>query len=143
MAAACAVALAACGGSAGSTTGPGAGSGGGPTLAYAGDFHPVSAAGTGTAGVYVSGSTRELRFSDSFSTEPNPNLEVWLVAADDPMDNHTVEASPHVSLGPLKSASGAQVYLIPGNLDLVQYRSVTVWCVSAHVNFTTAPLMMR
>ena len=95
------------------------------------------------ADVYVAGSSRELRFSDTFSTEANPNLEVWLVAADDPMDNQTVEQAGHVSLGPLQSATGVQVYQIPATVDLMQYRSVTIWCVSAHVNFTTAPLMMQ
>lgn len=146
MMAACAALLAACGG--GSSTGPaggggGGGGGGGPTLEYAGDFHPVAHAGSGSADVYLVGSAAELRLSSTFSTAVNPNLEVWLVAADDPMDNQTVEQSAHVSLGPLQSATGAQTYQIPSSVDLTRYRSVTIWCVSAMVNFTTAPLMMQ
>lgn len=143
MTAACAALLAACGG--GSSTGPtggGGGGGGGPTLEYTGDFHPVAHDGSGSADVYLAGSAVELRLSSTFSTTANPNLEVWLVAADDPMDNQTVEQSAHVSLGALQSATGAQTYQIPSNVDLTQYRSVTIWCVSAMVNFTTAPLMM-
>ncbi|MGE0353853.1 MAG: DM13 domain-containing protein [Gemmatimonadales bacterium] len=139
---ACAALLAACSGPKGaSVTGPGGGNQ--ATLAYAGDFHPVAHSAGGSANVYVLGGSQELRFTSNFSTEANPNLEVWLVDADDPMDNHTVEISPHLSLGPLKSATGAQVYPLPPNTDLMQYRSVTVWCVSAHVNFATAPLMMQ
>lgn len=133
--------LAACSsGSSGGATGPG--NNPVPTLTYAGDFHPVAHAVTGMAEVYLTGSASELRFTPAFSTQANPNLEVWLVEADDATDNMTVLQSAHVSLGPLKSASGAQTYPVPAGVDISQYRSVVVWCVSANVNFAAAPLMM-
>jgi Electron transfer DM13 len=141
----CLAALAGCSGSSGSsTTGPSGGNPGPtPTLAYAGTFHPVAHAGMGMADVYLTGSSAELRFTGDFATQGGPNLEVWLVQADDPSDNATVLQSAHLSLGPLQSASGAQTYPIPAGVDLTQYHSVTVWCVAAQVNFTTAPLMME
>lgn len=139
----CLAALVACsgGGAASSGSNPG-GPNPGPTLEYVGSFHPVAHAGAGMAQVYLTGGATELRFTGSFATQGGPNLEVWLVAADDLPDNATVLQSPHVSLGPLQSPTGAQTYPIPSTVDLTQYRSVTVWCVSASVNFTAAPLMM-
>jgi hypothetical protein len=97
---------------------------------------------TGTAEVYLTGSAAELRFTSAFATQANPNLEVWLVEADDATDNLTVLQSAHVSLGPLRSASGAQSYAVPTGVAIAQYRAVVVWCVSAEVNFATAPLIM-
>ncbi len=134
--------LAACSsGGSGGTTGPG--NTPAPTLTWTGDFHPVAHTVTGMADVYMTGSASEVRFTSTFATQANPNLEVWLVGADDVTDNMTVLQSAHVSLGPLQSATGAQAYPVPGGVDISQYRSVVVWCVSAQVNFATAPLMMR
>lgn len=136
--------VAACsgGGGDGSITGP---SDGDPvtTTTYTGEFHPVSQPGMGMVVATKAGSVAALEFGTDFSTHDAPNLEVWLVEASDADDNATVIQSSHVSLGPLHRASGAQSYDIPGNVDLTRYRSVTIWCVSAHVNFTTAPLMMK
>lgn len=138
------VLLAACsgGGGGGSVTGPSMPPPGG-TLSYSGTFHPVAHSGSGTAEVFVNGASMELQLASDFATQAGPKLEVWLVAADDPSDNATVLASSHISLGALKSTSGSQGYPIPAGTDLTQYRSVTVWCVAASVNFTTAPLMMH
>ncbi len=136
--------LAACGGGGnggGGSLGPGGPPPGG-TLAYTGSFHPVNHTGSGTAAVYVTGASQELRFGRDFVTQAGPRLEVWLVAADDPSDNATVLASSSISLGALESTTGVQRYAIPPGTDLAVYRAVTVWCVAAQVNFTTAPLTM-
>ena len=144
LAAICVGVLAAC--SSGPTAPAGNGSGGTnptPALEYAGTFHPVAHEGTGMAEIYAVGGSRELRFTATFATQAGPNLEVWLIAAEDAKDNITVAQSLYVSLGVLQNASGEQTYPIPVDVDLTQFRAVTVWCVSAQVNFTTAPLMMQ
>lgn len=138
--AACAAGVAACG--SGSPTSPG-GSGGGPDtgIVYAGSFHPVEDNGQGMAQVYTNqDGSSEVRFTSDFATDSGPQLEVWLVSASDPMDNQSVLNAQHVSLGPLKSTSGAQTYAVPSGTTLSDYKSVTVWCVHFKVNFTTAPL---
>jgi len=118
------------------------GPGSGPALAYAGSFHPVVHAGSGMAQIYVSSVGSELRLSSDFATDAGPALEVWLISADDANDSAAVLAADYVSLGVLQSPNGPQTYPIPAGTDLSMYRAVTVWCVAAKVNFTTAPLSM-
>ncbi len=130
------------GGSRGGVTGPPDGAHN-PTVTYTGEFHAVEADGMGMVTATKTGDVGNLQFGTDFAIQNGPNLEVWLVAAADAQDNATVTQSSHVSLGPLQNASGAQTYTIPSKVDLSQYRSVTIWCVSAHVNFATAPLTMK
>lgn len=105
-----------------------------------GEFHDVATSGMGLAEVVQApDGTRTLRFSD-FATVSGPVLEVYMVAADDSNDDETVVNAGFVSLGLLKSVSGNQSYEIPRDLDLDVFRSVTVWCVTFGINFTTAPL---
>jgi Electron transfer DM13 len=113
------------------------------SLLYAGVFHSVSAMSSGEAEVHLTAGARLLRFTSDFATEINPDVEVWLVAADSAADNQTVLNSAHLSLGSLKSGMGAQSYGVPDSVDFGVYRSVTVWCVKAQVLFATAALTPR
>jgi hypothetical protein len=109
-------------------------------VVFSGSFHPVAHPGMGNAEiVQAPDGSLTLRFRN-FETDAGPNLEVYLVAAEDPMDSQSVIDAGYVTLGALQSASGDQVYDVPAGLDLDVYRSVTVWCVPFSVNFTTAPL---
>lgn len=141
----CLLAAGACSPGVGTSPNTGPGGAGLPVgLDYVGTFHPVIHDGQGTAEVYVAqDGSKELRFSDDFATASGPRLEVWLVRAADATDSKTVLDSAHVSLGPLQSDSGAQHYAVPSGVNLGVYRSVTVWCTTFQVNFTTAPLMMQ
>jgi Electron transfer DM13 len=138
------VVAAACASSTGpsaSSTAPGGGTAPSDSLAYAGTFHGVSTSGQGMAQVYIlPGGSKELRFTSTFATEDNPDVEVWLVAAPDVKDNVTVLDSAHVSLGSLKSGTGAQSYAVPDSVAFTRFQSVSIWCVVAQLNFATAPL---
>jgi len=140
--------LVACGGSDPTgTPDPEDGDAGGPGVGeviLSGSFHPVVHPGSGTASVYVfEDGSRELRLGADFVTDAGPQLEVWLVRADDAQDSETVIGADYISLGGLERAAGAQTYDIPANADLDTFRSVVVWCVPFSVNFTTAPLVMN
>jgi len=65
------------------------------------------------------------------------------VAAPDANDNETVTQAGFIHLGALKGTSGDQNYDVPADVDLAQYRAVTVWCRRFGVNFATAPLTPR
>ena len=80
-----------------------------------------------------------LRLKD-FMTSDGPQVEVYLVAADDAPDNETVARSGYVSRDPLKGNLGAQNYVIPVDVDLSRYRFVSIWCKRFGVNFGVAPL---
>ena len=111
-----------------------------PVILSEGGFHGVAHETKGTATVYrLPDGKRVLRFTN-FETSNGPDVNVYLVAANDANDNDTVTNAGFVSLGPIRGNQGDQNYELPENLDLNQYRAVTVWCKRFGVNFGTAPL---
>ena len=106
----------------------------------AGRFHSVAHETHGTATIQdVGGGRRVLRLTQ-FATSNGPDVRVYLVAATDASDNDTVTKAGFVELGKLKGNQGDQNYDVPDDLDLTQYRAVTIWCRRFSVNFATAPL---
>lgn len=96
--------------------------------------------GAGTATLAETSDGRMILQFGDFSVTRGPDLEVWLVAADAPGTSSAVLASDWVSLGPLQSASGAQTYEIPANIDASAYGSVVIWCEDFSVLFAVASL---
>ncbi len=114
-----------------------------PTLLAQGNFHSGAHETKGIAAVYeLPDGSRVLRFSE-FETSNGPDVNIYLVAAEDAMDNDTVKNAGFVSLGAIKGTKGDQNYDLPSDLDLNKYRAVTVWCKRFSVNFGTAPLKMQ
>lgn len=110
------------------------------TRLASGTFHSVAHKSSGTATVYrLADGNRVLRLTD-FETSNGPDVHVYLVAAQDAVDNDTVTHSGFVELGSLKGNIGDQNYDLPSNVDLTSYRAVTIWCRRFSVNFATAPL---
>ena len=113
---------------------------GAPKALVSGMFHPVAHEGRGTATVYeLADGRRALRFTD-FHTSNGPDVQVYLVAADDATDSETVTGAGFVHLAAHKGNIGDQNYDLPADLDLSTYRAVTIWCRRFGVNFATAPL---
>ena len=105
-----------------------------------GHFHDGAHKTSGTASVYqLADGKQVLRFT-SFETSNGPDVQVYLVAAPDALDNETVTKAGFLPLGGLKGNQGDQNYELPADLDLAKYRAVTVWCRRFGVNFATAPL---
>ena len=75
-----------------------------------------------------------------FQTSNGPDVQVYLVAADDASDNDTVTRAGFVNIGALKGNIGDQNYELPADVDLSKYKSVSIWCRRFGVNFATAPL---
>ncbi|CAN5198677.1 DM13 domain-containing protein [soil metagenome] len=108
-----------------------------------GDFHDVSHKGSGTAAIYqLADGKRVLRFTN-FETSNGPDVQVYLVAADDARDAETVKQAGFISLGALKGNVGDQNYDVPANIDLNKYRAVSIWCRRFSANFATAPLRQQ
>lgn len=105
-----------------------------------GQFHNGAHDTSGGATVYrTTGGKRVLRLTN-FRTSNGPDVHVYLVAAQDVMANETVKQAAFVDLGSIKGNVGDQNYDLPADVDLAQYRSVTIWCARFGVNFGTAPL---
>lgn len=104
------------------------------TVVRQGDFTDADLVhrGSGQAKVVTLGETAVLKF-ENFQTTPGPDLFVYL------SPNAAGEGlGEYVSLGPLQSDSGDQVYTLPD--DYEKYKTVVVWCRAFAVTFTTAEL---
>ncbi len=96
--------------------------------------------GAGTATLAQTSDGRVvLQFTD-FEVTRGPDLEVWLVADAAPGTSAAVLGSQWVSLGALQSASGAQTYEVPADVDVSAYGSVVIWCEDFSVLFAVASL---
>lgn len=107
-----------------------------------GTFSDADAAhrGRGTATIFQrTDGRRTLRLSD-FEVTNGPDLEVWLVAAEDITASSDVTESEWLALGQLKGNIGDQNYDIPADADLSKYNSVVIWCEQFGVLFSPASL---
>ncbi len=105
-----------------------------------GGFHTGAHPTAGRATIYrLAGGERILRLT-GFTTSNGPDVRVYLVAAGDVRDNATPKRVGFIDLGALKGNVGDQNYLVPADIDLTQFRSVSVWCRRFSVNFGAAPL---
>ncbi|WP_419840518.1 DM13 domain-containing protein [Candidatus Poriferisodalis sp.] len=112
---------------------------GGVRVAYVGSFGPRTHPAEGTAVVLTDGTQTFLRFDDDFATDNGPDLNVYLhTAGPDASVGDLVD--DFIDLGDLKGNIGAQNYVIPDDVDLDRYSTVSVWCVRFRVVFGTAEL---
>jgi hypothetical protein len=99
----------------------------------------------------TSGTVRVLSLADgsrvlrleNFDTSNGPDLEVWLSDAPVIVGQagwFLADDGEHVSLGKLKGNKGNQNYVIPPELDLSRFSSVSIWCVRFSVSFGAAEL---
>lgn len=111
----------------------------GVRVAYVGSFGPRSHPAEGTAVVLTDGTQTFLRFDDDFATDNGPDLNVYLHTAgpDASVDDLVGD---FIDLGDLKGNIGAQNFVIPADVDLDRYSTVSVWCVRFRVVFGTAAL---
>ena len=111
-----------------------------PVALASGMFHSNAHETSGTATILSLPDGRRILRLTSFSTSNGPDVRVYLVAASDVPDDETVKKAGFVELGPMKGNKGDQNYDVPADLDLGQYRTVTIWCKRFSVNFGSAPL---
>lgn len=80
---------------------------------------------------------------EGLATTNGPDVHVWLSASDvvEGFDgSFEAGSASYVDLGLIKGNLGDQVYEIPADVDLTQYRSVALWCVQFSVSFGAAQL---
>lgn len=86
--------------------------------------------------------SRILRLED-LSTSDGPRVEVWLTDAPviEGLDGWFVfDDGKYESLGAIKGNKGNQNYKIPADVDLSEFTSVSLWCVTFAVSFGAAEL---
>lgn len=80
---------------------------------------------------------------ENFDTSNGPDLEVWLSDAaviEGQAGWFLADDGDYVSLGKLKGNKGDQNYVIPRELDLSRFSSLSIWCVRFSVSFGAAEL---
>ena len=82
-----------------------------------------------------------LRLED-FHTSNGPDVRVYLVKGNNGTNTAFIKAGGDnfVDLGALKGNIGDQNYTIPANVNLDEYKSVSIWCRRFTVNFAGASL---
>jgi len=110
-------------------------------LAAVGDFTGTSTIhrGAGRAQLLEGTDVSVLRLIELRVTD-GPDLELWLLERADVTGTADVLAAEAVSLGPLQSATGDQIYLMPEGLSAGDYGAVGIWSASARMLFAVAPL---
>jgi hypothetical protein len=92
--------------------------------------------------VRLADGSRVLRL-EGLDTSDGPDLEVWITDAPviEGRDGwHVFDDGRYRGLGQLKGNQGNQNYAIPADLDLGDYRSVSIWCNRFNVSFGAAKL---
>lgn len=112
-----------------------------PVVLFEGELISHEHQTTGIAQIIqLADGTRVLRL-ENLNTSDGPDLEVWLTDAPviEGQDGWFVfDDGNHFSLGALKGNQGSQNYEIPADLDLSQFSSMSIWCVTFAVSFGAA-----
>ncbi|MFF8015830.1 DM13 domain-containing protein [Streptomyces sp. NPDC007929] len=129
-----------------------------PAAASSSPTSPASAPRTLAGGGLIShehatsGQVKLIRLADGshvvrledLDTSNGPDLRVWLTDA--PVKEgragwHVFDDGKYVSLGKLKGNKGSQNYVVPADVDLARYTSVSIWCDRFDVSFGAAELV--
>lgn len=89
--------------------------------------------------------SRTLRI-ENLDTTNGPQLEVWLTDAPviEGVDGWSVfDDGNYVNLGALKGNMGSQNYVIPADVNLGDFSSVSIWCARFTVSFGAAELIKQ
>jgi hypothetical protein len=94
----------------------------------------------GSGGVYRVGGATVIRFGDDFKAGPGPNYWIYLNTV--PVgDAASFKADAgRVRIAQLKSFTGGQNYVLPSDIELGRFHTVTIWCESFSVYIGSAGL---
>lgn len=115
-----------------------------PITLAAGEFISHEHATTGEVLIIEQEDGSRILRIEGLDTSNGPDLHVWLT------DAPVLEGVPgwrvfddglFIDLGELKGNQGNQNYLIPADVDIDDYSSVSIWCVRFAVSFGAADLI--
>jgi hypothetical protein len=94
----------------------------------------------GSGGVYRVDGATVIRFGDDFKSGPGPNYWIYLNTV--PVrDTASFKADTgRVRIAQLKSFTGGQNYVLPADIDVGRFHTVTIWCESFSVYIGSAVL---
>ncbi len=95
--------------------------------------HPTK----GLAEIVTQNGKKYLRLNKAFRSDEGPDVFVLLHREDSPKK---YKKSDYVSLGRLQKTRGKQLYRIPQQVDITEFKSVVIWCRQFNATFGYAPL---
>lgn len=112
---------------------------------FSGTFQKGEAAAAGTFAIHKDGDTTMLRLSEDFATDPGaPDLYLAIGNAANPIADkehpYPLDEGEYVTVAELTSATGAQNYELPADIDLSENNSVIIWCKQFNATMSYAPL---
>jgi hypothetical protein len=117
-----------------------------PTTGKAQAFHQAEKPVSGSVSVRREGNRTLLVFSSDFRTsESAPDLKVAVSPSRTPLASskppaYPLKAGTYTVLAPLRSAKGAQIYVVPASIDLSRQGSLLIWCEQFNATMAWAPL---
>ena len=102
-----------------------------------GNFTGIAHKTTGKAIVLGTADGGHVLRLENFRTSNGPDVRVYLVKGGNGTNSDFIKAGGDnfVDLGPLKGNIGDQNYTIPANVNLDEYKSVSIWCRRFAVNY--------
>jgi hypothetical protein len=97
--------------------------------------HPIQ----GKVRVITKQGKHYLEFDKSFKTSDGPDVYVILHRSDVP-PTYGIKEKDYFSIAQLQKTSGTQLYALPDNLKLADFKSVVIWCRKFNATFGYAPL---
>jgi hypothetical protein len=119
-----------------------------PTMVANATFSPVKVLASGNfmasehptkglAEVVTQNGKNYLRLDKAFRSEEGPDVFVLLHREDSPK---SYKKSDYVRLGRLQKVRGKQLYRIPPQVNIGEFKSVVIWCRQFNATFGFAPL---
>ena len=103
-----------------------------------GNFVKAEKSTTGKAKIVSMNGKRYLKFDKAFSTGEGPDVKVILHKNSSVPAN--IKEGNYITLQAIKSFQGAQVYEIPEDINLDEFKSVGIWCEEFNATFGYASL---
>lgn len=94
----------------------------------------------GTGGIYRDGAMTVLRLDDNFETGPGPDYWVYLNTSPVGEESDFTADAERLKVAPLKSFSGGQNYMLPADVLIEDFHTVTIWCEAFGAYIGSAPL---
>ncbi len=102
-----------------------------------GDFEKSEHPTSGTAQIVIQNGKKYLKIDSSFQSQSGPDVFILLHRQGSPKSYGKAD---YVSLGRLKKFSGQQMYAIPNQVNIANFKSVVIWCRKFNATFGFAPL---
>ncbi|MXW41387.1 MAG: DM13 domain-containing protein [Synechococcus sp. SB0668_bin_15] len=112
---------------------------------FSGAFQKGEADAAGTFKIYKHGDAAMVHLSEDFATNTGaPDLYLVIGNTANPIADkefpYPLDESEYVTVAALDSATGAQDYELPADIDLSEDNSVVVWCKKFNATMSYAPL---